>query len=131
MLKNGTRKILLVAFALSIIVIAFASNTYAGSIDIMRPTGNNTLNQATDASNIPSINGVGVQNNTTNTATNNFTAPVVSNNTINNTKNNISTYTNTDLPKTGVEDYPIIILMAVCVIAAIYAHFKIRNYNSL
>ncbi len=129
MLKNGTKKILLVAFALSIVVIALTSNAYA--IDIMRPTGNNTLNQATDASNIPSINGVGVQNNTTNTVTNNFTAPVVSNNTINNTKTNISTYTNTDLPKTGVEDYPIIILMAVCVIAAIYAYFKIRNYNSL
>lgn len=130
MLKNGTKKILLVVFALAIVVLAFTSNAYATTIDIMRPTGNNTVNQATDASNIPSINGVGVQNNTTNTAAN-ITTPVVSNNTINNTKTNISTYTNTDLPKTGVEDYPIIILMAVCVIAAIYAYFKIRNYNSL
>lgn len=128
MLKNGTKKILVVVFTLTIIAIAFTSNAYAtGNIDIMRPTGNNTVNQATDASNIPSINGVGVQNNT---ATN-ITTPVVTNNTINNTKTNISTYTNTDLPKTGVEDYPIIILMAVCVIAAIYAYFKIRNYNSL
>lgn len=126
MLKNGTSKILLVAFALAIVVIVFSNNVYA--INIMG--SNNTVNQTTDVNNVPSISGVGVTNNTTNNTTNTFTAPVVSNNTINNTKN-ISTYTNTDLPKTGVEDYPIMILMAVCVIAAVYAYFKIRNYNSL
>ena len=109
------------------IVVICTNNAYAINI----APSNNTLNQTTNANNIQQINGIGVLNNTTNTTTNvvnNTTTPIVSNNTQN---ANISTYTNSDLPKTGVEDYPIMILITVCVIAAIYAYIKVKNYNNL
>jgi len=128
MLKNGTKKILLVVIALIAILMFYTGNAYA--INIMQQTNNVMANQSTNIDSIQSIEGVGVQNNTVNSVNN----VAVSNNTINNVKpqtSNVSTYTNSDLPKTGVEDYPLVILMAVCVIAAIYAYIKVRNYNSL
>ena len=128
MLKNGTKRILLVIVILMGILVICTNNAYAINI----APSNNTLNQTTNENNIQQINGIGVLNNTTNTTTNTVnnttTTPIVSNNTQN---ANISTYTNSDLPETGVEDYPIMILITVCIIAAIYAYIKVKNYNNL
>ena len=124
MLKNGTKRILLVIVILMGILVICTNNAYAINI----APSNNTLNQTTDANNIQQINGIGVLNNTTNRTTNTVnnttTTPIVSNNTQN---ANISTYTNSDLPETGVDDYPIMILITVWIITASYANMKIKN----
>lgn len=64
--------------------------------------------------------------NTTNTAVN--TANTI--NTVNtvNTVNKVNNNTNT-LPKAGIEDSPVGIIMIIGVISAIYAYKKIRDYN--
>ena len=81
MLKNGTKRILLVIVILMGILVICTNNAYAINI----APSNNTLNQTTDANNIQQINGIGVLNNTTNRTTNTVnnttTTPIVSNKT--------------------------------------------------
>ncbi len=71
---------------------------------------------------------------TTNTTNNNNVANLTRNNTTNNT--NVSqigkvnnTTNNTTLPKTGVDDTMMWILIGVSAIAAIYTYKKVRDYN--
>ena len=48
---------------------------------------------------------------------------------INNTQNTASTNT---LPQTGVaEDTALFVFIAICIVSAIYAYIKIRNYKNL
>lgn len=42
---------------------------------------------------------------------------------------NTNTNTNTSLPKTGVNDSAMWVLIGVCTIAAIYTYKKVRDYN--
>ncbi len=67
-----------------------------------------------------------VANETTNTTANEETQVVQPN-----TNTNTSGSTNNDLPQTGVtEDITVMFFIVVCVIAAIYAYKKIRDYKS-
>lgn len=71
-------------------------------------------------------------NNTTNTnvTTNNTenTAPIL---TTNNVENNSNT-ANTTLPQTGIaEDTALFVFIAVCIVSAIYAFIKVRNYKNI
>ena len=81
-------------------------------------TGNNTT--TTTGNNTTTSTGNNITTN--NTTANNTTT---TNNTTTNRVNNI---TNT-LPKTGIEDSPVAIIMIVGAISAIYAYKKIRDYN--
>ena len=82
------------------------------------------------------INPPNIQtNNPTNNEVNNnnTNAPIIgnttNNNTVNNTTNNTATNT---LPQTGVaEDTALFVFIAVCVISAIYAFVRIRNYKNI
>lgn len=70
--------------------------------------------------NIPQYNST---NNTTDNTTNNTT----NNTSLGNTNVNITN--TTTLPKTGVNDTGMWILVAGCVILAIYTYKKVRNYK--
>ena len=62
-----------------------------------------------------------------------------SNNSLNNTTNNLvlttnntSTYNNSSLPKTGVEDsMPVVVLVVVLGISAVYAYKKMQDYKNI
>ena len=91
--------------------------------------------QATDNDNpLQIINGQSNNEQANNEAGNNETNNVVNNeeNTvpvINNTQNTTSTNT---LPQTGVaEDTALFVFIAICIVSAIYAYIKIRNYKNL
>ncbi len=69
-----------------------------------------------------------------------FNIPTVENNTVpenNQTENintigtvqNTNTNTNTTLPKTGVNDTAMWVLIGACGVAAIYTYKKVRDYN--
>lgn len=104
--------------------------------------GISTVNYASgdvnDIMNIPYING----NSTTNPTQNPAPAPTTpdNNNAANIPDNNATTNSNisavqnqntnsTSLPKTGVNDTAMWILVIACVVAAIYTYKKVRDYN--
>ena len=103
----------------SAMVILFASNVYAANDVYDDLTLLNNTNSGSTNTNV-----------TNNTATN-----LTTNNTTNNTTNktnNSSVYTNTNLPKTGVEDsIPVALLVAVFGISAVYAYRKIKEYKNI
>ncbi len=76
------------------------------------------------------IQGSGTANTTTNTTTTN--TATTNTTTTNTVKTNTagSNYQNTNLPQTGdASDYAIFLFIAVCIVVAIYAYRKYRNYN--
>ncbi len=95
-------------------------------------TDNNGLNLISDP-NAP-VNNTPVNNTPVNNTPVNNTP--VNNTPVNNTpvKNtpatNIYTPTNTTkLPQTGIEDYALWLIIPVCIVSALYAFKKIRDYN--
>lgn len=65
----------------------------------------------------------------TNTNTTNRNNEVVNENT---TSNNVENQAENKLPQTGVaEDTTLFLFIAVCVVSAIYAYIKIRNYRNI
>lgn len=79
---------------------------------------------------------VSPDNNTTsnNTSGNKTTNNTVAPNSIKTTTNktNSSSYNNTNLPKTGAEDYTAVyIILGVCAISAIYAYKKVKQYKGI
>ena len=100
--------VLMIAFLL--VTATFSSATNDNPLEIIRD--NNTTS-----------------NNQTNTGANNEQnlAPITS---TNNTNNNNAA--NNTLPKTGVaEDTTLVVFIAVCVVSAVYAFVKIRNYKNV
>lgn len=70
--------------------------------------------------------------NTNNTNTNSANTNSTNKNTNNTNKNNTSVYSNTDLPKTGIEDsIPVAMLVVVFGISAVYAYKKIKEYKNI
>ena len=91
-----------------------------GNLDII--TGGDDLNSTNSTNNTTTLLP---ENNTTNESTNNTASviqPEVDNNNTNSSENT--------LPKTGVtEDVTVMFFIIVCVVSAIYAYKKIRDYN--
>lgn len=117
-MKKLSVKKLLVLFTLIAMVCMFATTVKASSpINLIPPAKENTQTPVT-----------------TNTQT---TPPTTTNTTTNTTKintvtANVTTNTNqnTNLPQTGdASDYIIFLFIAVCVVVAIYAFRKYKNYN--
>ena len=97
--------------------------------------GSNTV--AAADSNGTNYSDLGAVLNGTNNTTTNNTASNTSTNTLNtsaltNTINTATTNNTTTLPKTGIENStPVISLMTIFAISAIYAYKKIREYKNL
>ncbi len=115
--KSNVKKVISIVALIVILLIVLGMEARATDNDVLNGllnTGlNNTLNVTNNAAN-------NVTNNTANNVTNK-----VANNIINN-----STYQNINLPKTGLaEDFGMVALIGVCIVSAIYAYIKIKNYN--
>ena len=113
----------------SLMVILFSTNVFAAENndtsfqDLTGTLGNSTENNTSKNTNANNANKNG-----NNTNTNNANA----NANKNNNTNNSSIYNNTDLPKTGVESsIPVVLLVAIFGISAVYAYKKIDDYKNL
>lgn len=112
---------------ISLIVVTMANQVFADNVTDLT----NALGNSSSSSNNSSTNNI-----TSNTALNNTTRNNTVNNTIKNnsvlTTNNTSSYNNTSLPKTGIEDHiPATILLVVFGVSAVYAYKKIQDYRNI
>ena len=109
MKRNSLIKGILLVTIVAILML-ITNSVYAADTIVLSPTDNNT---ATDNS--------AVANNSALTSTLTPTTPV----------NNTSTL-NSNLPKTGIADNTVVfIVVGVCVVAAIYAYKKVRDYKGI
>ena len=111
----------------SLMVILFSTNVFAAENndtsfqDLTGTLGNSTENNTSKNTNANNANKNGNNTNTNNENENK-----------NNNTNNSSIYNNTDLPKTGVESsIPVVVLVAIFGISAVYAYKKIDDYKNL
>ena len=111
----------------SLMVILFSTNVFAAEnndTSFQYLTG--TLGNSTENNTSKNTNANNANKNGNNTNTNNANANK------NNNTNNSSIYNNTDLPKTGVESsIPVVVLVAIFGISAVYAYKKIDDYKNL
>ena len=121
-LKN-LKKIFIIAVLLT--VVGMSSSVFATSPQQI-PTLNSNANGTSTTNPISTINNT-ITPVTTNTNTNKTNT---TNTNTANTNTNSSVYNNTSLPKTGV-DYSIIFIILACVLCAVYAFIKIRDYNNI
>ena len=104
---------LIIATLLLFVIVPSVQATDDNPLQIINGQSNNE--QANDEANNEANNVVNNEENT---------VPV-----INNTQNTASTNT---LPQTGVaEDTALFVFIAICIVSAIYAYIKIRNYKNL
>lgn len=111
----------------SLMVILFSTNVFAAENndtsfqDLTGTLGNSTENNTSKNTNANNANKNGNNTNTNNANANK-----------NNNTNNSSIYNNTNLPKTGVENsIPVVVLVAIFGISAVYAYKKIDDYKNL
>ena len=124
MKKIFNSKVILVTLIVLVSISLFST--------FVNATDNNGLNLISDP-NAPANNNLVTNNSVNNNAVNN----PVNNNAVNNSVNNTpatTTYNNTPtnttkLPQTGIEDYALWLIIPVCVVSALYAYKKIRDYN--
>ena len=123
-MKNSKLVKVVMGAIISLIVVTMANQVFADNVTDLT----NALGNSSSSSNSSSTNN-STNNITGNTALNNTTR----NNTVNNTiKNNTSSYNNTSLPKTGIEDHiPATILLVVFGVSAVYAYKKIQDYRNI
>ena len=126
-MKNSKLVKVVMGAIISLIVVAMANQVFADNVTDLT----NALGNSSSSSNSSSTNNI-----TSNTALNNTTRNNTVNNTIKNnsvlTTNNTSSYNNTSLPKTGIEDHiPATILLVVFGVSAVYAYKKIQDYKNI
>lgn len=126
-MKNSKLVKVVMGAIISLIVVAMANQVFADNVTDLT----NALGNSSSSSNSSSTNNI-----TSNTALNNTTRNNTVNNTIKNnsvlTTNNTSSYNNTSLPKTGIEDHiPSTILLVVFGVSAVYAYKKIQDYRNI
>ena len=110
----------------SLMVILFSTNVFAANYDDFKELDGNAAlltNNATENKSGKNTNANKNENNA-NANANNANK--------NNNTNNSRIYNNTDLPKTGVESsIPVVVLVAIFGISAVYAYKKIDDYKNL
>ena len=126
-MKNSKLVKVVMGAIISLIVVAMANQVFADNVTDLT----NALGNSSSSSNSSATNNI-----TSNTALNNTTRNNTVNNTIKNnsvlTTNNTSSYNNTSLPKTGIEDHiPATILLVVFGVSAVYAYKKIQDYRNI
>lgn len=116
---------------ISVMLVLFTTSVYAAENDTGFTDLTGTLNN-TSANNTAANTNTNTNTNA-NTNTNNTNSNT--NNTNKNTNNSSiynNTNTNSDLPKTGIEDsIPLAILVVVFGISAVYAYKKVKEYKNI
>lgn len=131
-MKKST-KVELIVCIIALLLLAvtinstFATNTVTDANEIKNLLSGGSTNKLSNenATNILEGENKNVNINNVNTNTNITNKNV--NNTINNSTNN-STNNANELPNTGINN-PSIVIVAICLISAIYAYKKIKDYN--
>lgn len=113
---------------ISVMVMLFATTVNAADNEAGFNDLTDTLTNTNKASN--NTNSTGNTNNATN---NTNKSANNTNNAVNNTnKSSVYNNTNTNLPKTGIEDsIPVAILVVVFGISAVYAYKKVNDYKNI
>lgn len=85
---------------------------------------------ATTGNNSSNTNNTATLNSATSNGSNTLNTSAISNNSSN--RNNTSNYANTSLPNTGIESaVPVVLVVVVFGISAIYAYKKIKDYKNI
>lgn len=112
-MKN--KKMILVVtlvIAILMLMVPYASATNDGELSVIKPGENNQTTVNNEENTVPIIGG--------------------SNNTTNNVANNQDNTSGNTLPKTGVaENTTLVVFIAICIISAVYAFVRIRNYKNI
>lgn len=88
-----------------------------------------TTNSSATGNNTATTNNTATLNSTSN-RTNTLNTSAITNNTSN--RSNTSNYANTSLPSTGIESaVPVVLVIVVFGISAIYAYKKIKDYRNI
>lgn len=110
----------------SLMVILFSTNVFAANNDDFKELDGNAALLTNNATGNKSGNNTNANKNENNANANTNNANKNSN------TNNSRIYNNTDLPKTGVESsIPVVVLVAIFGISAVYAYKKIDDYKNL
>lgn len=120
----------LLVILISLVMAFTATSVYAADtnstndFDLLEPV-NGTSNSNSNSNNANTNSNANRNNTNTNTNRNN-----TNNNALR--TNNANTYNNTTLPKTGIQDsLPIVLLVAVFGVSAVYAYKKIKDYRNI
>lgn len=126
MLNKKISKIILIVF-LIVFTLSISQVFAANNVIVIERNTSSTNNTNTNKS---TTTTVGISNNTTNNNTNTNTN---TNNNTNTNTNKVKTYntTNTSLPSTGIEDYSLPLIIAICLVSAVYTFMKIRDYRNI
>ena len=118
-----SKKMLIVIMVVVILMMVGNRVMAANALNLQITSPNSTTNA-------PSTNATDTNStstNSTNTA-GNISAPVTNQQQSTNTQGSV--YKNDNLPQTGItEDYTMIILVIICIVSAVYAFKKIREYK--
>ena len=113
---------------ISIMVMLFATTVNAAENDAFNDLTDTLMNTNKSA------NNANTNNANTNSAANNTNRAANNTNNVANNTNKSSVYnnTNTNLPKTGIEDsIPVAMLVVVFGISAVYAYKKVNDYKNI
>jgi len=116
-----------------ILIVAISTNVLAtsptGLVVNESSAGSGQLIGSNQYQQVPqgTVQNNNVANNTNNSTTNNKVNNVANNT----TKKYITNNSSSGLPQTGIEDYNIGILLIICVISAIYAYNKVKQYKNI
>lgn len=120
MVKVKTKELIVCLLAVSILILAIATNVFATDINALVNDANNNNDGYTEIENTVNGNGnINVNNNAKNNSTVGSTNKIA---------NNTNTNKTTTIPYTGI-DYSVVVIIAICGVSAVYAYKKIRDYN--
>ena len=134
---TNLKKVLVMVIAIAVICLStsvFAANDFTTLSGSLNNNSQPVATSETGGSN--SSNNSGTNSNTSGTTNLSTTANNTANNTATNNSNatslNSSSYNNTNLPETGLQDsLPIAVLIVVLGISAVYAYKKVKDYQNL
>ncbi len=99
--------------------------------DLGAVLNNTTNNSSTNNTTNNTVNNTTNTTNTTNNTSNTLNTSALKNS-VNTTATTNTSYNNTTLPKTGIgNSTPVVVLITIFGISAVYAYKKIRDYKSL
>lgn len=128
---NIVKGLLITLVSLSMIMFTtnFVSAADEGYVDFDEPS-NSASNKANTNSNKSNTNSNKNKANTNSNSSKNSNSNSLNTNGVRG--NNVSSYNNTSLPKTGLqESLPVVLLVVVFGISAVYAYKKIKDYRNI
>ena len=132
---NIVKGLLITLISLSMIMFTtnFVSAADDGYVDVNfdnAGTSNSSSNKANTNSNKSNTNSSKNKTNTNSNSSKNNNSNSLNTNGVRG--NNVSSYNNTSLPKTGLqESLPVVLLVVVFGISAVYAYKKIKDYRNI